>query len=187
MTTPTLWLAEAELPRLCADAPSRDWLLERGSLTARLRDHWGDVAVRLLDEGQTVPLPHEAQRLGITPDTTTWVRCVLLVCQGRPRVYARTVIPNWGPHNPWAGVQRLGQQPLGELLFRRPGLQRSGFEWGPAQNWPHAGQWQAAGSSDALARRCVFARAQAPLLTEVFLALAPAHAGAERLPGGQNA
>ena len=188
MTTPTLWLAEAELPRLCADAPSRDWLLERGSLTARLRDHWGDVTVRLLDEGQTVPLPHEAQRLGITPDTTTWVRCVLLVCQGRPRVYARTVIPNWGRHNPWAEVQRLGQQPLGELLFRLPDLQRSGFEWGPAQNWPHAGQWQAAGSSDALARRCVFARAQAPLLlTEVFLALAPAHTGAERLPWGQNA
>lgn len=169
------WLPEAELPRLCTDAPSRDWLLERGSLTARLRDHWGDVAVQLLDEGLAVPLPHEAQRLGLPPDTTAWVRCVLLVCQGRPRVYARTVIPDWGPHNPWAEVQRLGQQPLGELLFRLPDLQRSEFEWGPALDWPHAGQWRAPMAPDPLARRCVFAHAQAPLLlTEVFLDLAPA-------------
>lgn len=165
-----LWLAEAELPRLCPDAPSRDWLLERGSLTERLRQQWGDVAVQLLEEGLAKPLPHETQRLGLSPDAAAWVRCVLLVSQGRPRVYARTVIPGWEPHNAWAEMQRLGQQPLGELLFRLPGLKRSDFEWGSALPWPHAERWQAPGAQQPVARRCVFEREQAPLLlTEVFL------------------
>lgn len=164
------WLHEAQLPQLCTDAPSRSWLQERGSLTERLRQQWGDVAVQLLSEGQTAPLPHEAQRLGLAPPALAWVRCVLLVCQGRPRVYARTVIPQWTPHNPWAEVQRLGQQPLGELLFRLPDLQRSRFEWACGLDWPHAAHWQAQRPPDGVARRCVFERAHAPLLlTEVFL------------------
>lgn len=170
---PTLWHPEAELPRLCPDAPSRDWLSERGSLTERLRQQWGDVAVQPLQEAHTPPLPHEATRLGLAPGAHAWLRCALLVCQGRPRIYARTAIPGWGPHNPWAEVQRLGRQPLGELLFRLPDLQRSGFEWTRTGDWPHAGHWLAQDTPAPLARRCLFVRSGAPLLlTEVFLDLA---------------
>lgn len=178
MPPPALWFAETELPQLCTDVTSRGWLQERGSLTERLRHQWGDVAVQLLDEGLASPLPHESARLQQAPTTPAWVRCVLLVCQNQPRVYARTVIPNWTAHNPWAEVQRLGRQPLGELLFRLPHLQRSGFEWGPGFTWPHAEHWaspagaQTRPAPEPLARRCVFVREQAPLLlTEVFLDL----------------
>ena len=169
MHTPSRWLDEPELHQLCADPAGIGWLQERGSLTERLRHHWGDVAVHLLDEGLAAPLPHESLRLGPMPPAPAWVRCVLLVCQGQARVYARTVIPGWQPRNPWAEVQRLGRQPLGELLFRRPDLQRSGFDWSDSETWPHAGHWS---RRNALARRCVFVREQAPLLlTEVFLDL----------------
>lgn len=163
-----VWLPEHELTQLTTDPHAARWLLERGSLTQRLREHWGDAAVQLLDEGLSTPLPHEAQLLGLPPDAHAWVRCVLLVCRGEPRVYARTVIPHWTPHNPWAQVQRLGQQPLGELLFRLPELQRSAFEWNADARWPHLQNRQ----GEPLARRCVFIRDNAPLLlTEVFLGL----------------
>jgi chorismate--pyruvate lyase len=169
MPVSPVWLTEHELTQLTPDPDAASWLLERGSLTQRLREHWGDASVQLLDEGLSTPLPHETQRLGLAPDAQAWVRCVLLVCSRQPRVYARTVIPDWTPHNPWAQVQRLGQQPLGELLFRLPDLQRSAFEWNANANWGHLHGMQAA---QPLARRCVFERAAAPLLlTEVFLGL----------------
>ncbi|WP_342132500.1 chorismate--pyruvate lyase family protein [Hydrogenophaga sp. OTU3427] len=169
MSHPTDWLAEPDLPRLDLPAPLHDWMRERGSLTQRLRAHWGDVAVLPLQEDTVVPLAHEARRLGLPDATPAWLRSIVLVCRGRPRVYARTVIPDWDPHNPWAEVQRLGRQPLGELLFRLPGLQRSPFEWQCGLDWPHASQWPDAMDPTA-ARRCVFVREQAPLLlTEVFL------------------
>jgi chorismate--pyruvate lyase len=176
MQAPPRWLTEPELPQLCTDPSATRWLQERGSLTERLRHQWGDVAVHLLDEGLARPLPHESTRLRLAPATLAWVRCVLLVCQNQPRVYARTVIPDWTALNPWAEVQRLGRQPLGELLFRLPDLQRSGFEWGHDWVWPHADRWTGQASaqprSEPLARRCVFVREQAPLLlTEVFLDL----------------
>ena len=178
MQAPPRWLAEPELPQLCTDSNATCWLQERGSLTERLRHQLGDVAVHLLDEGLSQPLPHESARLQQAPATPAWVRCVLLVCQNQPRVYARTVIPDWTARNPWAEVQRLGRQPLGELLFRLPHLQRSGFEWGQGFTWPHAEHWAGHASAqvqpapEPLARRCVFVREQAPLLlTEVFLDL----------------
>jgi chorismate--pyruvate lyase len=176
MQAPLRWLAEPELPQLCTDSNVTRWLQERGSLTARLRHQWGDVAVHLLDECLACPLPHESVRLRLSPSTLAWVRCVLLVCQNQPRVYARTVIPDWSALNPWAEVQQLGRQPLGELLFRLPKLERSGFEWSQGGSWLHADRWAGQANTSAkpepLARRCVFVREQAPLLlTEVFLGL----------------
>jgi chorismate lyase len=164
-----LWRIEADLHALALPAPLNDWMRERGSLTQRLRAHWGDVSVQPLDEGLGTPLAHEAARAGALAGAPTWLRCVVLVCQGKPRVYARTVIPAWGPHNPWEAVQRMGRQPLGELLFQLPDLQRSAFEWNLGLDWPHATHRPGA-TAPAPARRCVFMRAGAPLLlTEVFL------------------
>lgn len=181
MQAPPRWLAEPQLPQLCTDSSTTSWLRERGSLTERLRQRWGNVAVHLLGEGLATPLRHESARLQLAPAMLAWVRCVLLVCQNQPRVYARTVIPDWTAHNPWAEVQRLGSQPLGELLFRLPDLQRSGFEWGQSVSWPHAEHWTSPASAqpqpEPLARRCVFVREQAPLLlTEVFLDLRSSNA-----------
>lgn len=167
--TDARWLPEAELHRLSTDADHCGWLTERGSLTQRLRAQWGEVAVQVNTEGPAVPLPHEAQRLGLPLTASAWVRSVSLLCRGRPRLQARTVIPAWAPHNPWAQVQHLGRQPLGELLFSLPDLQRSAFEWAADLPWPDAAPGQAPVGPGSLARRCVFVRADAPLLlTELF-------------------
>jgi chorismate--pyruvate lyase len=162
------WLPEPALPDLTTDPLQTSWLSERGSLTARLRATWGAVSVDVIDEGLDAPLAHEAARLGMPAGEAAWVRCVWLRCHGQARIHARTVIPRWGPRNPWVQVQQLGRQPLGELLFRTTDLQRGAFEWCADADWPSPDR-HAAGVR-ALARRCLFRREGAPLLlTEVFL------------------
>ena len=167
-----LWHPASALPRLTASAELQSWALERGSLTRRLRQHWPDTRVQVLSEALTPPLPHEALALGLATGEAAWVRCVCLFGGGLPRIYARTVIPRWDAQNPWAEVQRLGDQPLGELLFTLPNLTRSPFEWALNAPWPEALAQPQAGMPVVLARRCRFVREQAPfLLTEVFLHL----------------
>ena len=162
------WHAEQALHQLTTDPLRVSWLSERGSLTARLRATWGDVSVDVIGEGLAMPLPHEASRLAMPEADMAWVRCVWLRCHGQARVYARTVIPHWGALNPWAQVQRLGRQPLGELLFRATDVERSAFEWCADANWPSTGD-AAPASAPVLARRCLFGRRGAALLlTEVF-------------------
>jgi chorismate lyase len=134
------------------------WLQEPGSLTQRLRDHLPPVQVQPVFEGLQTPHPAEHTRLhipaGATP--TAWVREVQLLGAGQPRLWARTVIPHWLAHNPWAQVQTLGQQPLGELLFVWPDIVR--------------GPLHVAHTPMGWARYCVYHRHQAPLLlVEVFL------------------
>lgn len=162
------WRPAHALPDLTTDPLHVSWLTERGSLTARLRETWGEASVEVIEEGLAIPLPQEAARLDLPVGETAWVRCVWLRCHGQARLYARTVIPQWGPFNPWVQVQQLGRQPLGELLFRTPGLQRSAFEWCANAHWPSPDP--DAARTPALARRCLFQRENAPLLlTEVFL------------------
>lgn len=164
------WLPASALPDLTSDPLLTSWLNERGSLTARLRETWGEVSVEVTEEGLATPLPHEADRLAMPRGEVAWVRCVWLRCHGQARLYARTVIPQWGPLNPWVQVQRLGRQPLGELLFRATDLERSAFEWCGDAHWPSPAT--AATGVSALARRCLFRRGAAPLLlTEAFLDL----------------
>lgn len=163
------WLPAHALPDLTTDPLHSSWLTERGSLTARLRETWGTVSVEVIQEGPSKPLPYEADRLGLPDAEPAWVRCVWLRAGGRARLYARTVIPHWGPHNPWTQVQHLGRQPLGELLFRLPGLERSAFEWCGDAQWPSP-EPDTNARANVLARRCLFRREEAPLLlTEVFL------------------
>ena len=72
----TTWLPEPALPDLTTDPLQTGWLSERGSLTARLRETWGDVSVEVIEEGLATPLPNEAARLTMHTGETAWVRCV---------------------------------------------------------------------------------------------------------------
>lgn len=132
------------------------WLNERGSLTQRLRDAFGPVTVERLFEGAR----GAEAAAGLAKGRPVWERCVRLVAAGLPRIAARTCIPGWGPDNPWCEVQRLGDRPLGELLFELDDLERGPLRFarlGADARAPHA-------------RRCVYRRSGAVLeLTEVFL------------------
>jgi len=148
----------------------KPWLLDKGSLTEKLRNQFGDIEVEVLSECLETPMVTESMQLGLATDAKAWVRCVCLSAEQVPLIYARTVIPNWQPNNPWYQLKQLGNRPLGEVLFQIPHLQRTPFELSRhrCEYWPHL----KTDSPQALtfARRSIFKQQQAPLLlTEAFL------------------
>jgi chorismate--pyruvate lyase len=98
-------------------------------LTARLRKAVGTgFGVRLLDQCWSRPFADEARLLGLPPRQRVLVREVLLHCEGKPLVLARSIIPPRTLRGIHCGLAHLGDRPLGELLFAYRGLQRSHLE-----------------------------------------------------------
>jgi chorismate--pyruvate lyase len=107
----------------------RYWLLDEGSLTRRLIDLGdGDFAVQRLTQGVGRPLPSERRLLGLPSGQRALIREVALVCRGAPVVFARSVVPLTSLAGPLRYLKNLGNQSLGALLFRNPGLTRTRFE-----------------------------------------------------------
>lgn len=102
----------------------RGWLSDRGSLTRRLKAHHADFRVELVGRGFAPPFPDEAMTLRLSPHTHAYVRDVLLVGGGRPRVFAHSVLPRHSLRGGWCGITRLGTKPLGEALFTDPRIRR---------------------------------------------------------------
>lgn len=167
MNTCTQWVHADKIKEVAPSADAQSWLLEAGSITARLRHDWPSTQVTVLDEGLQTPHAEECCRLELQPCAPCWVREVRLHAAGQPLVHARTVIPQWGPGNPWHELSKLGQRPLGELLFQLPGLQRSPLEFGLMH--PDALYGRGDRPVSRPARRCTYTRHGAVLLlTEAF-------------------
>ncbi len=110
------------------DAPLRIrcWLLAPGSLTRLLQQASGGYfQVRLLKQGWETPLADEGRLLGIREKRCAMVRQVQLLCNGVPWVYARTIIPRSTLIGRQRRFIRLGNRPLGAVLFADPSMQRS--------------------------------------------------------------
>ncbi|WP_319380639.1 chorismate lyase [Thiomicrorhabdus sp.] len=172
---PQFWKPPKLIHRVASTPLIRSWLTTPTSLTARMRTFCPGLEVEILSETFEVPLFSELARLGMPPDEEAWVRCVLLKCGQGPWVYARTVIPHLDTLNPWHDLKQLGTQPLGEVLFNLPNIERTPFEFSKDTlgHWPHLNRlvnntgW---GKQSGYARRSVFLHQKAPLLlTEVFL------------------
>ncbi|EJI86299.1 MAG: chorismate--pyruvate lyase family protein [Alishewanella aestuarii] len=147
-----------------APATLLPWLLEPASLTARLKAHCQQFRLQLLAE-QSLPLPQTLQSL-LPASSLCTRREVLMWCDQQAAVYAQS----WIPQSSQQRLQQLaalGEQPLGELLFQYPDLQRSPIEIARL-SLPRPSAEIAAG--EYWARRSVFSVAGAPLLVaEVFL------------------
>lgn len=104
-----------------------DWLVDTGSLTARLKQHCREFSVQVLIEG-TYPLSSDEQaKLNLT-EKTGFVREVLLRLDGVPWVFARTIMPLTTLTGDGERLAQLGNQPLGAVLFNAPDMQRSAIE-----------------------------------------------------------
>jgi len=155
------------------DAALGNWLREPASLTARLRRR-GEFRVQLLR--QTLGHAHrdECAVLGISRRTPCWVREVALFCDGRPAVFAHTLLPASprGVLGRW--FARLGTRSLGSLLFAYPRFDRGelAFSRIDSRHPLHAAARAVLGgtsSSVFAARRCVHRLGrQRVLVTEVF-------------------
>jgi len=134
------WLAAGSLWRHRFPPEARSWLEEPGSLTARLACAFGAVRVTVLQEERGRLLASERRRMGLGSGEWIWVREVLLRAGDRPLVAARTVAPCSTLRGAGAAFARLGNRPLGELLFTHPGVVRGGMEWSRVES----GHWRPA-------------------------------------------
>lgn len=161
-------------PRRAETALLRAWLAEPGSLTARIRARCRQFEVRVL--GQKLALPHrdEAKLLGLRAGELAWLREVLLVADGRPVVYARSVLPRGNLRAGWRLFAGIGNRPLGAALFSDPRIRRAPLASRrlDRRDARHGVALAAAGvaAQPLWARRSVFRlRGRALMVCEVFL------------------
>lgn len=105
------------------------WLIEVGSLTARLQSRYADFSVqtvRLIDDK---PLDDEAYLLGVSAHQVTLVREVLLKGNQQPVVFAHSVLPKSSLRGAWHGLGKLGNKPLGATLFANPKVKRTPLQY----------------------------------------------------------
>ncbi len=109
-------------------AELRPWLGLTGSLTAGLSHLAGcPLHVEIIAQGWFKPHADEALGVGLHRGEWAWVREVRLCVHGIPWIEARSVLPRRALVT-WARpLYRLGNQPLGALLFRMPHIVRQGL------------------------------------------------------------
>lgn len=133
------------------------WLRDPGSLTRRLLQlSDGDFSVRVLEQGwrscqsralvSCFPSSVLRQRM--------WSRKVVLLGRGEPWVTAHTLLPARSLRGSLRRMRFLQERPLGEFLFRHPGLRRLPPEVAPA--------------GDHWGRRSIFSLQGKPLLVAEF-------------------
>ena len=98
------------------------WLFDNGSLTQRLQTHCKHFEVIVLREGLANIAPLEQPLFNRAVGINS--REVLLVCDGQPQVYARTLIPQGTLAYANRLLTSLGNTSLGEVLFRAENMQR---------------------------------------------------------------
>jgi chorismate--pyruvate lyase len=102
-----------------------DWLTHTQSLTSRIKSRCKHFQVQVLFEGEDVLVPIESRLLGVRGSSRA--REVLLIADGHPVVWARTVVPSRALRGPWFFLRGLGSKPLGARLFSDPLIERSQF------------------------------------------------------------
>lgn len=161
-----------------AGTPSflRPWLTARGSLTARIGARCGQFSVSVLRQSLGRAHPDEAAVLGLRSGERVWVREVLLLADGIPVVFARSILPRRNVRGAWNLFRGIGSRPLGAALFADPRIERMPLTSSciDARDARYHRAIEATGIDDAphrlWARRSVFRLHRRPLLvTEVFL------------------
>ena len=105
-------------------AALRPWLRDAGSLTARIRARCERFAVQVVCQKLARVHRDEALLLGLRPGERAWVREVLLVADGRPVVFARSLLPPRNVRGAWDLFHGIGSRPLGQALFSDPAISR---------------------------------------------------------------
>lgn len=163
----------------------RSWLLTAGSLTRRVQARCcGRFHLEVLRHDWQRPQMNERRLLKMADPARALIREVALCCDGRPWIFARTVLPATTLRGRGRRLSRLGRKPLGELLFRDRSVSRGHWQFTRIESG-HAMFARLRPSlpprQEVWGRRSVFFYANEPLLvSEMFLpALAAADGGDE--------
>jgi chorismate--pyruvate lyase len=101
------------------------WLVDTGSLTARLRQRYHAFSVQPVAVKYVKPMPDEAVLLHQANHKTALIREVLLMGNNKSVVFAHSVLPRASLRGAWTGLGRLGNKPLGATLFANPKVKRT--------------------------------------------------------------
>ena len=101
------------------------WLVDTGSLTARLQKRYAHFAVKPVAVKYAKPIQDEAALLNLPAYKTALIREVLLMDNNRAVVFAHSVLPRGSLRGAWNGLGRLGNKPLGATLFANPKVKRT--------------------------------------------------------------
>jgi chorismate lyase len=118
------WLKK---PMLCG--AYRKWLIDNGSLTARLQQRYSKFAVKPVTVKYAKPIVDEAALLHLPKHKTALIREVLLLGNNQAVVFAHSVLPRASLRGAWNGLGRLGDRPLGAALFANPKVKRTPLEY----------------------------------------------------------
>lgn len=103
----------------------RSWLTESGSLTARLQQNYPDFFVKPVSVSYVKPSAEETSLLHVPGNATAQIREVFLYGNGKPVVFAHSVLPRKSLQGEWRDLGRLGNKPLGATLFANPKVRRT--------------------------------------------------------------
>lgn len=151
------------------------WLLDPASLTRRVQlACTGSFDVQVLAQRWARPQQNELRVLGMRAGSRALIREVYLTCDGRPWVYARTVIPGTTLTGSRRRLAYLKNRPLGAVLFADPGMARGPVEIArlmPCDRlYPAATRHLDDQPESIWGRRSLFRLGGAPLLvSEIFL------------------
>lgn len=107
----------------------RKWLIDNGSLTARLKAHYKDFAVRPVLLKNTKAFTDESSLIGLKANQHALIREVILMGNNQPVVFAHSVLPRASLRGAWCGLGKLGNKPLGATLFANPKVKRTPLEY----------------------------------------------------------
>ena len=170
VTMDTHWQSPEQLT---VETQLLDWLLDRHSLTERLKSHCQHFRVEVL--GQTIaPCSAREANEDIHAGEQVLIREVLLYCDDIPQVFARSLMPLTSLTGEQQQLAHLGTQSLGQVLFNHPDLIRKGIEISAFDQHSSVGklsQYLDLAVNDNLwGRRSVFVLEQKPVMVaEVFL------------------
>lgn len=116
------WLAHPLRPTLPAGLCP--WLTDRGSLTERIVARSKTFEVKVLSHGPGRPMCDECALFGVRAGARVRVREVLLIADGQPVVYARSVLPRSSLRRGWQVFDQIGGRSLGQALFADPRIRR---------------------------------------------------------------
>ncbi len=123
------WQLATRLDNAVLDADTRYWLLDDGSLSARLDAvSGGHFSVARLAQGWRTPLLSEQRLLQLGERKRALIREVELRCHGQPVVFARSVFPVEALTGSLRHLRQLNNESLGSLLFANPAMRRTPFE-----------------------------------------------------------
>ena len=104
-----------------------DWLLDPCSLTARFKKHCQQFRIEVLGQ-QIQACSSEEANDDIQVGEQVLVREVLLYCDDKPQVFARSLLPLRSLTGEEQKLAHLGNQSLGQVLFNNPELIRKNIE-----------------------------------------------------------